>query len=91
MSKRDYKEMRLLSAEDLRVLCIRKSWCTKISNEVYAEFLASVEDRIITTDMIVELAQSIIDYSGLSSCDEVFEAICFELFETCHTYIYWKD
>ena len=87
MEKCNYKEVRTINKSDLRILCIRKSWYTEGTNEDYMELLKSVENKQISTEDIVELAYNIIEHSELTLCEEVFEMVCFELFEISHTAI----
>ncbi len=85
--KYGYKEVRTMHKDDLRALCIRKEWYTNGTNEDYIPLLESVENKNITTDDIVEIAQNIIDHSNLKLNDETFEMVCFELFDICYTFI----
>lgn len=61
--KYGYKENRILSASDLRALCIAEDWYTGGTNEEYANLLGMTDKDNITTDDIVEMATDIIEHS----------------------------
>lgn len=76
MSK--YKEIRKISAEGLRGLCISKNWYTRGTCKEYEHLLYGLaeEKQNITTDDIVEIAEDIMEHS---STEHTLEGICFEV------------
>lgn len=74
-----YKEVRYITAEKLRALCIEEDWYTGGDNDDYRHLLfdlAGHKENIITDD-IVEIASDIIEHSDLSSND--FEEVAFRV------------
>lgn len=63
MNKYGYKEVRQLSASDLRALCIEENWYTGGTNEEYYNLMTKTEKENITTDDIVEIAGDIVEHS----------------------------
>lgn len=63
-----YKEIRRISAHDLRDLCIKEDWYTCGDNDEYGHLLLDLagHKENITTDDIVEIASDIIEHSSLS-------------------------
>lgn len=85
-----YTETRKMNMSDLQALCVRKNWYDEGNNEDYMEMLLSVQgDANITTADILCMAQNIASHSRDLSVHikEDLEAVCFELFEICHTFI----
>ncbi|MPM03139.1 hypothetical protein SDC9_49399 [bioreactor metagenome] len=91
MKQYGYHEVRKMSFDSLRGLCIRKNWFTNGTNKDYEAMLNQADDaENITTDIIVEIASQIIENSDMSKdfiSDEIFESVCFELFDICNTFI----
>ena len=94
--KYGYKEIRTLSACDLRSLCINENWYTGGTNEEYENLLNMTKKDNITTDDIVEMATDIIEHSEsaidgymkgagltLGGC---YTHVMFLLAEKCSTY-----
>lgn len=73
-----YKEIRKISADSIRNLCVTKNWYTKGTNEDYRHLLVDLVDNKenITTEDIVEIAQNIMDHS---STDQELTSICFDV------------
>lgn len=76
--KHGYKEIRKISADDLRNLCVRRDWYTGGSCEEYDNLLFNLADskENISTDDIVEIAQDIIEHSDT---DQELTSICFDI------------
>lgn len=76
--KYGYKEVRRISADSIRNLCITKNWYTRGNTEEYSYLLYEMAERKdnITTDDIVEIAQDIIEHSNT---DQEFTSICFDI------------
>ena len=76
--KYGYKEIRKISAEALRNLCVRRDWYTGGDCEEYDNLLFNLAENKenISTDDIVEIAQDIIDHSDT---DQEFTSICFDI------------
>ena len=86
MKKYGYSEVRKISADNLRGLCIRQNWYTNGDNEEYGHLLfdlAANKDNV-TTDDIVEIAQDIIDHS---KTDYDFESIAYAVLQITNTYL----
>lgn len=77
--KYGYKEIRRISACDLRNLCISEDWYTCGDNDEYGHLLLDLAGRKenITTDDIVEIASDIIEHSDLSVTD--FETVAYKV------------
>lgn len=73
-----YREIRKISADSIRNLCIAKNWYTRGTNEDYRHLLVDLADNKenITTEDIVEIAQNIMDHS---STDQELTSICFDV------------
>lgn len=85
--KYGYIEKRYLSADELRRTCIAHGWYTAGNNDQYSRLLQSVNDKVITTDDIFEIATDIIEHSvnlsvfEIDSVMYIIGSICFTLFE----------
>ena len=86
MKKYGYTEIRKISSESLRSLCIKNNWYTNGDNEEYGHLLIDLADSKdnITTDDIVEIAQDIYDHSYT---DYDVESIMFAVLQIANTYI----
>lgn len=85
-----YTETRKMNMSDLQNLCVRKNWYDEGNNEEYMEMLLSFQGgKNVTTTDILCTAQNIAAHSSELSehIKEDLEAVCFELFEICHTFI----
>lgn len=73
-----YKEIRKISADSIRNLCVTKNWYTKGTNEDYRHLLVDLVDNKedITTEDIVEIAQDIMEHSDT---DQELTSICFDV------------
>ena len=72
-----YKEVRTISADRLRKLCIDHDWYTGGTNEEYSHLLFDMagDKENITTDDIVEITSDIIEHSKIDNED--FEDVAF--------------
>ena len=59
------KIKRTWNGMSVREACVRNDWCTKMTNEYYAELLDSVENIDPTYENIWNLAEDIVDGSSL--------------------------
>lgn len=77
--KYGYKEIRRISAQALRELCIEEDWYTCGDNEDYGHLLLDLAGHKanITTDDIVEIATDIIEHSELDIDD--FEEVAYKV------------
>lgn len=90
MKKYGYHEVRIISAEDLRALCIKEDWYTCGDNEEYDHLLLDLAGRKhnITTDDIVDIATDIIEHSDLDiSEDGLFEAVAYKVANIARVFI----
>lgn len=78
--KKDYREIRVISATALRQLCIDKNWYTLGDNYEYAHLLFDLAQykKNLTTDDIIEIAENIMEHSELDY-DVSIESIAFEV------------
>lgn len=62
-----YKEIRTLTAYNLRALCIRQNWYTRGDNAEYEHLLYDLADNKphLTTEDIIEIAEDIAAHSSL--------------------------
>lgn len=76
--KYGYREIRKISVNDLRNLCIAKRWYTRGDNEEYNHLLNELagNKENITTDDIVEIALDIMQHSNT---DQDLISICFDV------------
>ena len=76
--KYGYREIRKISVNDLRNLCIAKRWYTRGDNEEYNHLLNELagNKENITTDDIVEIALDIMQHSNT---DQDLTSICFDV------------
>lgn len=83
--KNIYKEIRTLSASNLRALCIRKDWYTRGSNDEYEHLLLDLAERKknLTTDDIILIAEDIAAHSNISD-DYDIECIAWEVNRSCN-------
>lgn len=72
----NYKEIRIISAESLRTVCIKYNWFTKGNNEQYAKFLKLADVPNVTTKRIAKMAEMVKQYSNT---DMDIECIMFYL------------
>lgn len=95
--KYGYREVRTLTAYDLRNLCIAEDWCTGATNEEYSKILDLARGKAnITTDDIVEIATAIVEHSetaleGYTRCSgmgrsDFYLHIMYLIAEKCHTF-----
>lgn len=78
--KKNYKEIRKISAYALRQLCINNNWYTAGDNDEYEHLLfdlAEHKENLSTAD-VVEIAADIMEHSNLSD-DWSIEDIAFEV------------
>lgn len=81
-----YKEIRKLSADALRSLCIRNNWYTMGDNKEYEYLLSMCDNENITTDNIVEIATDIMEHS-IDKSIRPFTSYAFEVARICITFI----
>lgn len=76
----NYKELRHLSAEGLRSLCIKNNWYTGGNNAEYEHLLIDLADHkmSLTTADIIEIAEDIAEHSNLGGDWEI-EGIAWEV------------
>ena len=84
MSK--YTETRIMSSEDLRLLCIKKNWYTCGDCEDYDKLLKMPDGKNITTNIIIKIATDIYEHSDNANFDD----ICNSLLRICVSYILTK-
>lgn len=78
-----FKEVRTVSWDEIRNLCIAKEWYTRGNNEQYNALAGYVFDlEEITTENLVYIASDILDHS---STEYNLEAILWELNRVCNT------
>lgn len=80
-----YKEVRRISADDLRQLCIEKNWCTRASNNEYEHLLYLVKNTgNLSTSAIIDIAGwiSIQSYGN----EDNIEWIAYEIARTSYTF-----
>ena len=88
--KYGYHEVRTMSNDSLRALCISQRWFTSGSNSQYEELLDMTETENVDTDTIVEIASVIAENTPRvdgETMGEQFSRICFQLFRICTTFI----
>ena len=81
--KNTYREIRTMSMENLRGLCIRFGWYTLGNDREYDNLLSRTKVSNITTKDLVWLAQNLLDHSDT---DYDIPSIMFELSKICTTY-----
>lgn len=82
--KYGYKEIRKISADKIRGLCIKHNWFTCGTNEEYGVLLDyGFSDKEITTDELVEMAELILEHSDT---DYEITSVMYELNKICYTY-----
>lgn len=82
--KYGYKEIRTISVEDLRMLCVEKEWYTEGDNKEYANLLETAENyENITCDELVEMAT---DIKSHSETDYEIETIMYMIANKCKSY-----
>lgn len=76
--KHRYREVRRISADSLRELCIAKRWYTRGDCGEYENLLYDLADgkENISTDDIVEIAQDIVNHS---ETNQELTSVCFDL------------
>lgn len=80
-----YKEVRRLSADSLRQLCIEKNWYTRGNNDEYEYLLYLVEqNENLSTEVIIAIAEDILIQSDLQKDD--IEWIAYEIARKSYTY-----
>lgn len=85
------KEIRTLSAFDLRNLCIRQNWFTKATNPEYDRFLTRTRKRNgdyihMTADRLLTLALEVQQYSDPETYEGLgLEGIVYSLCKICHS------
>lgn len=78
--KKQYKEIRKISASALRQLCVDRGWYTAGDNDEYGHLLydlAASKDNLSTSD-IIEIAEDIMAHSELDD-DYTVGCIAFEV------------
>lgn len=78
--KKQYKEIRKITASSLRALCVRQDWYTAGDNDEYGHLLfnlAGDKENLSTAD-IIEIAADIMAHSDLDD-DCTIEEIAFEV------------
>ena len=80
-----YKEIRTLTAYNLRSLCIRQNWYTCGDNAEYEHLLYDLADSKphLTTEDIIEIAEDIAAHSNLQNSYDI-EGIAWEVNRACN-------
>lgn len=80
-----YKEIRTLTAYNLRALCIRQNWYTRGDNAEYEHLLYDLADSKphLTTQDIIEIAEDIAAHSHLQDGYDV-AGIAWEVNRACN-------
>jgi hypothetical protein len=91
--KYGYKEIRKIDPIAIRKLCIKKDWFSNGTNAEYDELLNyGYNDKLITSDELVEMAtlifehspeESLRDYTITSVMYELNAECCYSYFEEC--------
>lgn len=80
------QEIRTMTAEELRSLCIRKNWYTRGTNEEYENLLSLTgsawEPVHLTTEKLAEIATDIMCHSDMSP-DYDLCCVMYELARAC--------
>ena len=85
--KKQYKEIRKISASALRQLCVEHDWYTAGDNDEYGHLLydlANDKPNLSTAD-IIEIAADIMEHSELDE-DCTIESVAFEVARIAHTF-----
>lgn len=82
-----YEELRRLTPDSVRTLCIKKQWYTRGDNEAYSTLLNKVWDiedseQSITADQLSEIAE---DIKAHSDTEYEVESIMWELNRAANT------
>ena len=82
-----YEELRRLTPDSVRTLCIRKMWYTRGDSEAYADLLNKVweiedSEESITADQLGEIAE---DIKAHSNTEYEVESIMWELNRAANT------
>lgn len=79
-------ERRMITISDLRALAIKEEWFTLADNDTYSQWLnlGCTADNL-TTDLIVELSQMVIDNSDIPYDDDLLCSICFMIAQSSYT------
>ncbi|MGN0398854.1 MAG: hypothetical protein ACI4EO_01885 [Blautia sp.] len=74
--RKEYREIRKIRADKLRILCIEENWYTRGDCEAYNHLLFDLagNKENITTEDIVEIARDILEHS---ETDMDIESICY--------------
>lgn len=86
---RTYKEIRTISIEELRRLCIEMGWYTRGSDISYYAMLsaAAVKDNLTTAD-IIDIALDIAQHSALGDVEpetDILASIAYEVARAAYT------
>lgn len=79
-----YKEIRRISADNLRRLCIAQEWYTRGTNQDYDHLLIDLAENKenLTTADIIEIAEDIAAHSDLSEVcpeEDIIASIAYEV------------
>ena len=77
------KERRVLRGENVRRLCIEKSWYARGNNEEYIKVLKLADCDDVTTKLIVKIAE---DIKARSDTEYDVANICFEIARICYSF-----
>lgn len=85
-----YEEMKRLSPDEVRNLCIKKDWYTRGDVNAYAAMLDKVwkieeSEKSITADQLGEIAEDILAHSDT---EYTVESIIWELNRVCRAFFY---
>lgn len=96
LTNRQFKVTTMMSAEDVRILCIQKQYYTNGDTEAYNALLDFVRVRDNFTDEdLLTIANDIYTHSNINrfkdeygcSDEDVFSAIFFEVARTAHKHV----
>lgn len=83
-----YKEIRTLTAHNLRELCIRQNWYTCGDNAEYEHLLydLAASKPNLTTEDIIEIAEDIVAHSAPKDLQECYDigGIAWEVNRACN-------
>ena len=86
------KEIRVLTMEKLRMLCVNKGYYTEGTVEDYEKLLLFVKDSEMTTENIYKVAVDIINHSNVApyykqeGYNDMLTNIMYNIADACYTY-----
>lgn len=90
MEKYNYKEVRKISLENIRQMCIEHNWYDYGTNKDYDTLLSYSNKDNITSDDIIEMAINIFDHTERFVKDifdeAIFKTVCSIIVSRCFSY-----